>query len=93
MASKYKRTTIGSVIKSKDPTKANYIQIDKRLTAPVVLQAGQTVQVQSKKFQLESLDRAEVEGKLSGEMLANLRERANNIPDFVLGELVLLEKN
>lgn len=49
------------------------------------------VRVESKKFQLDSLDRAIAAGKLKeGEMVDQIRERINAIPDFVLGELVVL---
>ena len=92
MASKYKSRTVGSLIKSKDPLKPNYIQIDKRLEQPLVLQAGQTIRMESKQFKLKSLDEAEKNGKLSGEILEKLRERANNMPDFVIAELVILEE-
>lgn len=85
-----KRLTIGSVVKSKDPLKSNYIQVRKDLKEPIVLQAGQYIQVESKKFQQDSLERAAQEGKLSGEVLQKARERINKIPDFVIAELILI---
>lgn len=92
---KLKRRTIGAVMLSqKDengkPKGPNYIKIDKNLKAPVVLNPGDIVRVESKKFQLESLAEAEQAGRLSGDMLKDMRERAERIPDFVLGELVQL---
>jgi hypothetical protein len=85
-----KRMNIGSIVKSKDPTKSNYLQIRKDLKEPIVLTAGQYLQVESKAFQLASIERAAAAGKLSGEALQGAKERANKIPDFVLGEVVLV---
>lgn len=85
-----KRLTIGSVVKSKDPSKSNYVQIRKDLKEPVVLNAGQYLQVESKAFQLASLKRAVDAGKLTGENASKAEERINKIPDYVLGELILV---
>ena len=85
-----KRTVIGSLMKSKDEKKSDYIQIDKRLTSPIVLQPGQTISFESKAFKLKSLQAAGASGKLTGELLEKLLEQANKMPDFVRGELVLL---
>lgn len=89
----YKRTVVGSVIKSKDASKPNYIKFNLRNTNGVLtLKDGQTLSVESKKFQLDSLNRAKESGKLSGDVAESIEERINKIPDFVLGELVLVEK-
>lgn len=86
------RIKLGSIVKSKDPTKSNYLKIDEKLNGPVTLQPGQYLQVESKKFQLESLDRAEAAGKLNAENAAKIRERIEKIPDFVLSEVILVTK-
>jgi hypothetical protein len=90
--SKPKRLTIGSVYRSKDPTKSNYIQVRKDLKEPIVLSAGDFIQVESKKFQLESLAAAVAAGRLSEEIATKARERIEKIPEYVLGELVVVQK-
>lgn len=87
-----KRQTIGQVYKTKSPERSNYIQINKNLKDPVTLQPGQYISVESKKFQLESLARAQELGKISEENAEKARERINKIPDFVIGELILLSE-
>lgn len=83
-----KRKVLGSVYKSKDPTKSNYI----KLTADVNLKTGQYVQVESQKYQRESLERAVAAGKLPAESAAKISERIERMPDFVLAELVVFEE-
>ena len=84
-----KRKVIGSIYKSKDPLKPNYVKIKES----VKLEAGQTVRAESKKFQLESLNRAVEQGKLKDvEMVSKIRERIEATPDFVIAELVLLQE-
>lgn len=82
---KLKRTKVGSFLKAKKEDAPPYLKFDKPV-AP-----GQIVRVESKKYQKESLARLEKSGKVSGEMLSQMKERAEKIPDFVLGELVVLE--
>ena len=86
---KFKRLTVGSVIKSSDPEKSNYI----KMNADVSLKKGQFLSVESKKFQLSSLEKAIKAGKLSPEIGSKMLEKVNKIPDFVLGDIILLEKN
>lgn len=83
--SKKKYMTIGSVIKGQD-SKPDYIKI----TNDVTLKKGQFLNLRSKKQRLESLDAMEASGKLSGEILEKLRERAAKIPDFVRFEIELV---
>lgn len=83
-----KRTVVGSVLKSNDPLKPNYIKFSDRLEGAVSFTAGQCVSVESKAFQLASLERAVAANKLSGENAEKARERINKMPDFVLGDLV-----
>ena len=84
------RLVLGQVYKSKDASKSDYIQIDKNLKEPVVLKPGQYIQVESKAYKLASIQRALENGKLSEENANKARERAEKMPDFVRGELVLL---
>lgn len=87
------RREIGNVCKNKDPSKANYIQIRKDLKEPIVLQAGDFLGVESKAFQLKSLEGAIAAGKISGEAAEKARERINKIADWVLGSVILNTKN
>jgi hypothetical protein len=89
---KYARNNIGSIVKSKDPNKSDYIQIRKDLKEALVLNAGDFISVETKAFQLASLERAVASGKLSEEQAAPARERINKIPDFVRAELVVINK-
>lgn len=89
---KYARSNIGSICKSKDPTKSDYIQIRKDLKEPLVLNAGDYVQVETKAFQLASLERAVAAGKVSEEVAVKQRERIEKIPDFVRAELIVVNK-
>lgn len=82
-----KRRVIGSVCKSKDPLKPPYLKVREGVT----LQKDQIIRVESAKFQLESLERTVASGKLSGEMVEQIRERISKIPDWVIGEAVVFE--
>jgi hypothetical protein len=91
---KSKRTTVGTVVKSKDPTKSNYLKFYLKNTGgSLTVTDGQILSVESKKYQLDSLNSAVSSGKLSEELAAKIRERIEKIPDYVLGEIVLVEKN
>lgn len=85
---KLKREVIGSFLKAKDDGKAPYIKFKN----DVNFKKGDMVRVENKKFQLTSLDAAVQAGKLTGEVVEKARERINDIPDFVLGELVVLRE-
>lgn len=85
---KLKREVIGSFLKAKDDGKAPYIKFKN----DVVFKQGDMVRVENKKFQLGSLETAIKAGKLDGEIAEKARERINNIPEFVLGELVILRE-
>lgn len=91
---KSKRTIIGSVIKSNDPTKPDYIKFNLKMVAGGVLtiKDGQTVAVETKKYQTESLQKAIQSGKVSEDFGAKIQSRIDKIPDFVRGEIILIEK-
>jgi hypothetical protein len=80
------RKVIGSVVKSSDPNKPDYIKISQ----DVVLQKGQFLNLESKKHQLQSLEGAVASGKLSKETAAKVQERIEKIPDFVRFEISIL---
>lgn len=99
---KSNRMNIGSVVINKDPKKADYIQIRKDLKEPLVLNAGDYLSVETIKFQLESLDRAVSEGKLSEDYADKQREYINagvekrkqlaNGKDFVRADVFVSRK-
>lgn len=85
---KLKREVVGSFLKAKDDGKAPYI----KFKTDVTFTNGSMVRVENKKFQLASLESAVSAGKLNGEIAEKAKERINKIPDFVLGELVILRE-
>lgn len=82
-----KRVFIGSVVASKDNPKEFYIKVK----TDVRLSAGQTLRLESKQQQIDSITKAEAEGKVSGEMANDIRARAEKIPDFVKFEIIMLQ--
>ena len=93
---KFKRLNLGSVClaqkdengKAKGP---NYIKINKFGNGHI-LKEGDIIRVESQKFQQESLEGAHASGKLTGDNYENAKKRIDNIPSWVLGELVVLNK-
>jgi hypothetical protein len=85
---KLKREVVGSFLKAKEEGKAPYIKIKNA----VAFKEGDIIRVENKKFQMASLESAIQAGKLSGENAEKARERINKIPEFVLGELVVLRE-
>lgn len=77
-----KKLTFASVVKGKDG-KADYIKISR----DVVLKQGEFVNLDSKAQQLDSLKKANKDGKLSDEIYEKLKARAETIPEFVRFEL------
>jgi hypothetical protein len=84
---KAKRSVVGSVCKSKDSGKPDYIKIRDDMS----LKKGQILRLESKKYQLESLQGAVSAGKLSSELGEKIRERIEKIPDWVRFEIVAVE--
>jgi hypothetical protein len=82
-----KRRSVGSFCKPKDATKPPYIKLNEDL----VLAKGDFLRVESKKFQLESLEAAISNGKLGGDMAESIRARIEKMPDWVIGEVVQLK--
>lgn len=84
---KTKRSVVGSVCKSKDSGKPDYIKIRDEMS----LKKGQILRLESKKFQLDSLQNAVTAGKLSGDLSEKIKERIEKIPEWVRFEIVALE--
>ena len=99
MAGKYKRVNVGSVIKDKDKTKPDYIKINPK-AVPDLLQAlqnyneeqGLFLNLESKESQLNGIELAVENGKLSPENAAKARERIEGTPSFVRFQIVLVSK-
>jgi len=77
---KKKRVQVGSVMKSKNAGEPDYIK----------MRDGKTYRLESKKSQLESLQKAVADGKLSPDVAEKVEERINKIPDFVRFEIIEL---
>ena len=85
---KLKRAILGSFYKAKEEGKSPYIKITSK--NGITLKEGDIIRVENKKFQMASLEAAIQAGKINGEIAEKARERISKIPDFVLGELVVL---
>jgi hypothetical protein len=85
---KFKRTVIGSIVKSKDPGKGDYLKV----SGSHVLTDGQFLNLESKASQLASLEAAIAAGKISGDNANGAKERINKIPDFVRFQVVAVSK-
>jgi len=85
---KYKRTVVGSVIKSKDAGRPDYVKIKDQVT----LKSGQILKLESKKSRLDSVAQAVKSGKMSEDMAAKVREAIEKTPEWVRFDLVLLEQ-
>lgn len=80
---KKKRMTVGSVLKSKPDKDGN--------VGPDYIKMGDKFyKLESKKFQLESLEQAVAAGKLGEDVAKKVRERIEKIPDFVRFEIIEL---
>jgi hypothetical protein len=97
--SKYKRVTIGSVVKSQDASKADYIKINPKIKDDLIdalqnmdEEKGLYLNLESKQSQLESIERAVENGTLTEENAAASRERVEKMPDFVRFNIVLVRK-
>lgn len=84
---KTKRSVVGSVCKSKESGKPDYIKIREDLS----LKKGQVLRLESKKFQLDSLQNAVSSGKLSADLGEKIKERIEKIPEWVRFEIVAVE--
>jgi hypothetical protein len=91
---KYKRTVLGSVVKSKTEGKADYIKIG----TDVVLKKDEYINLEGEKFQLDGIKSAVESGKMSPEIAEKAKERINKVPwiskpdGFVRFQLVKVDK-
>lgn len=96
---KSKRTVVGAVCKSKENGKPDYLVL-RGQTAETLSKAlmgadkskGLSLKLESKKFQLDSLETAVANGKLSGDLAEKIKsDRIDKIPEWVRFEIVLVE--
>ena len=87
-----KRITLGSLYKSQNADKSDYIKVSSNLKEPITLKAGDYIQFETKAFQLKSLQAAVAAGRLSEENGEKAKERIEKTPEFVRGELILVIK-
>ena len=85
---KWKRTKVGSVLKDKNDPKKFYIKFNKECN----FNQNDCLSLESKEDQLSSLEDAFAAGKLKDEEMVNeIRERIQKIPDFVEFEMIKVE--
>lgn len=96
------RYSIGSIVKNKDPKKADYIQIRKDMKEPLVLQPGDFLSVETIQFQKDNVAQLVEKGIISEqqaeESLARIvkgeeaRKAKNNGKDFVRADVFVSRK-
>ena len=86
MSKKKKRVVVGSIVKSKEKGKPDYIKVrgDHKLTD------GQFINLESAASQLASLEASVAAGKIDEEFAQKIRDRIEKIPSFVRYEMVML---
>ena len=82
-----KRTKVGSLLRSKEGTGVYF-----KANTDFTLKKGDTLNVATKKEQLESLEKAVASGKLAAEKAAQVREIVEAIPDWVFAEVFQITK-
>lgn len=93
----YKRLNVGSVVKGKDG-KMDYIKLNPNAVKDFVEVLQNTdpnklfLNLESVESQLENLDNAVENGKLSPEKAAEARKRIEATPEFVRFQIVLVQK-
>lgn len=94
-----KRLKVGSVVKSKEKGKPDYIQMTGKQAQLLAKHLSQFedndkvfINLESKESQIASLEAAMESGKLDAEYAKKQIGFAENIPDFVRFELIVLEK-
>ena len=81
---KFKRRVVGTICKGKEG-KGDYLKITEDIKAGFF-------NLESKKSQLDNLEKLINEGKVSGDFAETIRARIENIPDFVRFQIVKVEK-
>jgi len=85
---KWKRTKIGDVVKDKEDKTKSYLKVYK----DHVLKDGQIINLESKNQKLKSLKENLDNGRISDEKYEEILAIIEKMPDFVLFEAFVLEK-
>jgi hypothetical protein len=85
----YKRTVVGSVLKSKNEGETDYIKINE----DVSFKKGDTLSLESKKSQLASLAKAVENQKMSQEVADKIIANVEKMPDFIRFNIVKVTKD
>jgi hypothetical protein len=100
LMAKYKRIVVGSIVKSKNVGEPDYVKLRGDMAEELIKALiasdktkGLTLSLESKKNQLERLEKAVADGKLKPEHGDSARERISKIPDYVRFEIVLVNKS
>lgn len=89
----YKRRNVGSIYKSQDESKSDYFKVNlKPGDPPLVLNHGDILQIETKKYQLANLEEGRKAGRVNDELYATILERINNMPDYVKANVVQSKK-
>lgn len=83
---KLRRKKVGAFLKSKDDNKPPYLKLTDAIPADSI------IRVESKKYQIASLQRAAAGGKLPAKMAEEMLAKLEKMPDFVLGDLIVLQE-
>lgn len=87
---KSSRTVIGSICKSKDAAKPDYIKINE----DVSLKKGDFLNLESKAYKLKNLDEAVSAGRLQADAAERIRKNIEEFhKDWVRFDIVKVEKN
>jgi len=96
---KYSRVNAGSVVKAKTKGEMDYIKINPKAKDDLIEalqnmdpEKGMYLNLESRESQLNGIELAVENGKLSEENAAKARERVEAIPDFVRFSIVLVTK-
>lgn len=86
---KRKRIIVGDMLKAKaGSSSAPYIKVSQEVT----LRPGDIISVESKGYQLQSLEAAKTAGKISDDLYETRKEQIGKTPDFVMGKLIFVPK-
>ena len=94
---RWSRTKVGEVVKGKVDTdqEGNVISREPdyiKIFQDVTLKKGQYLNLETKQAQIESAEKANKEGKLTGENFEKVMNRLTKIPDFIRFEIVAVRK-
>lgn len=84
---KRQRTIVGDMLKAKEGAKSNAPYI--KVSQDVVLKKGDIISVESKTYQLSSLEAAAKAGKITPEYFEKRKAEIERTPAFVMGKLIL----